>query len=181
MDHRDFLKVLNDAAENNASLEVRFACLAASAFSADEFDLHARALGVQSLCDRLRVPSACRDLAMLTVRVALEIESVDPTNPEALFEFVERADGFRQPLRFAKLIETLGFLGVVSRRMDSAGRGLNAIRLAYQIASSVDAKSVARAASLAGLSGLAVGQAIRLARIESIAAFAGSGRTSDVH
>jgi len=181
LDHLEFLELLSNAAQNNASLEVRFACLAASAYPANEFGPHERALGVQILCDRLRVPSACRDLAMLAVRVGADLESLEPTNSEALCDFIESVDGFRQPQRFGRLTEVLGLLSTVSPRLDNAGRAMNAVRLAYLAASRLDAKSVARAASLAGLSGPAVGQAIRRARIELIAAVVDSRLTDDRH
>lgn len=170
LDHHDFLKVLSNAAKINASLEVRFACLAACAVSATELELDAQLDVVHRLCDRLRVPSCCRDLAILTVRVVSALESIDPMCPEALCDVIEKADAFRQPKRFAQLMKAAGCLCVASSRNARTQQALAALQLAQQAASSVDAKSVAKLASSSGQVGVAVGQAIRQARVESIAA-----------
>ena len=65
---------------------------------------------VESLCERLRVPSEHRELALLTARLEQDLaRRVDPatSEPEPLLSLLEQADAFRRPERFARWLEVL--------------------------------------------------------------------------
>ena len=65
---------------------------------------------VESLCDRLRVPGAYRELAVLAARLhskLCERDGIDALDAEALLELLEQADAFRRPERFSQWLELL--------------------------------------------------------------------------
>ena len=60
---------------------------------------------VEALCERLKVPSEVRELALLACRTRVAIRASRIATPEALLELLKRADAFRRPERFAQLLE----------------------------------------------------------------------------
>lgn len=56
------------------------------------------------LCDRLRVPSECRDLARLVARYHGDIHRAAELRPETMVKMIEQADGLRRPERFAQML-----------------------------------------------------------------------------
>jgi tRNA nucleotidyltransferase (CCA-adding enzyme) len=94
------LRALQTAAESDASVPVRWAALLAGLSPGE----------VETLCERLRVPSEHRELALLTARLEEDAaRRVDPTTsePEQLLSLLEQADAFRRPERFARWLEVL--------------------------------------------------------------------------
>ena len=81
-------------AESGAALEVRFAVLARSL----------QPLAVEALCARLRVPAACRDLALLAARHANTILDAADLDADALLELFDVTDAWRRPERFGLLV-----------------------------------------------------------------------------
>ena len=98
------------------------------------------------LCERLRVPADCRDLALLVARYHGDIHKIDQLRPTTIVKLMERCDVFRRPERFEELLAACeadyrGRLGF--ERLDYApfGRWLAAMRAAR----AVDAGAVAAA------------------------------------
>ncbi len=88
------LRSLDAAAQAGATLEVRFAVLARLLDP----------LAVAALADRLRAPSACRDLALLAARHANLIADAAELDAEDLLELLNAVDVWRRPGRFAGLM-----------------------------------------------------------------------------
>jgi tRNA nucleotidyltransferase (CCA-adding enzyme) len=59
---------------------------------------------IKSLCDRLRVPSAYRDLAILVARYHGIVHRAFELRPGTIVEFLEKSDAFRRPARFADVL-----------------------------------------------------------------------------
>jgi tRNA nucleotidyltransferase (CCA-adding enzyme) len=59
---------------------------------------------IEQLSDRLKVPSAFRELAILTARHHGTIRRVDKLAPGAMLELLEITDAFRRPERFLELL-----------------------------------------------------------------------------
>jgi tRNA nucleotidyltransferase (CCA-adding enzyme) len=93
---------------------------------------------VEALCERLKVPSDVRELALLACRNRVALRASRLATPEALLELLKRADALRRPGRFAELLE-------VARRdvpvVDTAR-----LERAYTAAAAVDAGAIAAAA-----------------------------------
>jgi tRNA nucleotidyltransferase (CCA-adding enzyme) len=136
---------LDATAAAGLPLEARWACLAAGAEALDH------------LCERLRVPVACRELALAWQR---ERSGGGDATPAAALDLLERNDAFRRPARFATLLALMAL-----RDAPRAAR----LKRALERASAVDAAATAQAALAAGATGTAVGAAIREARLRALA------------
>ena len=103
---------LATAAARGAATPVRWAAMLAG-LSVDQ---------VEALCERLRVPNAYRELAVLAARLETKLREAASSDgndgdrasspapaprPETLLELLELADAFRRPERFAQWLELL--------------------------------------------------------------------------
>jgi len=94
---------------------------------------------VEALCERLRVPSEVRELALLACS---NRERLRAANPQELLELLKRTDAFRRPERFAELLRVAK---LSDAKIDTAR-----IERALRAAAAVDAGAIAaRAASQA--------------------------------
>ncbi len=59
---------------------------------------------VEALCDRLRIPNAYRELAVLVSRYHLDAHRVTELRDSTLLELLERLDAFRRPERFEQWV-----------------------------------------------------------------------------
>ena len=108
------LLVLDAAAQAGFSLSVRFSALMHDVGKGltppESLPNHpghelAGVEPVRQLCQRLRVPVECRDLALLTVRYHGEIHRADRLSYDELVSLLERVDAFRRPQRFELLLQ----------------------------------------------------------------------------
>ena len=98
------------------------------------------------LCDRLRVPSECRDLALLVAMFHGDIHRAAELKPATMVKVIERCDGLRRPERFVGMLSACecdyrGRLGFAERPYPQAAlwrRALTAVR-------AIDAGAIARA------------------------------------
>jgi tRNA nucleotidyltransferase (CCA-adding enzyme) len=147
--------VTDYAAARGYALTVRFAALThdlgKATTPADVLPRHIGHEGrsvdlLKPLCDRLRVPNECRDLAVLVAREHGNIHRVMETKAAGLVRLFERSDALRKPARFAEALQACeadarGRLGFETRDYPQADR----LRDALVAARSVDAGAVAKA------------------------------------
>jgi tRNA nucleotidyltransferase (CCA-adding enzyme) len=98
------------------------------------------------LCERLRVPAECRDLALLVARFHGDIYKIGELRPKTVVTILERCDVFRRPERFEELLgaceaDYRGRLGFEARGFPQS----QSWRHAAAAARAVDAGAVARA------------------------------------
>ena len=120
---------------------------------------------VEKLCERLRVPAECRDLAVLATRFHTHVHRGLELRPSTILDLLERCDAFRRPARFAELLEACecdarGRLGLGERPYPQRAR----IEAGLAAASG----AALTAAEREGLSGTAIGERLRQRRLESI-------------
>ena len=60
---------------------------------------------VQGICDRLRVPGDCRDLARMTAQWHGDVHAALQLKPEKLLAVMDATDALRRPARFGDFIE----------------------------------------------------------------------------
>ncbi|HRP30228.1 MAG TPA: multifunctional CCA addition/repair protein, partial [Burkholderiaceae bacterium] len=105
--------VLDAAARLAAPLAVRFACLChdlgKGTTPADEWPRHVgheqRSVRLtHALCERWRVPTACRELAVVVAREHGNIHRSGEFGAAALVRLLERCDAFRKPARFDEIL-----------------------------------------------------------------------------
>ncbi|ALN89492.1 multifunctional CCA addition/repair protein [Lysobacter gummosus] len=117
------------------------------------------------LCARLKVPTDHRLLAEAACREHLNVHRLDEMRPRSVYELIARCDGFRNPKRIEQM--------TVVCEADKRGRlGLedNDYPQGASLRAALHAALKVRASDLKpGLSGPAVGEAMRRARIEAIA------------
>jgi tRNA nucleotidyltransferase (CCA-adding enzyme) len=171
--------VLEVAARLDTPLEVRFACLAhdlgKGLTPAAEWPRHhgheARSVRLlEDMAERLRVPMACREVAVIVAREHGNVHRSDGLNAAALLRLLERCDALRRPDRFAQALlacecDMRGRLGHEDDPYPQRQRLLAALRTVQQ----VDAAVVVADALERGLEGPAIGAAVRKAREQALA------------
>ena len=120
---------------------------------------------LRALCERLKVPTAHRQLAEAACREHLNIHRFDQLRASTVHDLIARCDGFRRPERIDPLAtvceaDARGRTGLEEREYPQA----DALRAAQAAACAVKSGDVAE-----GLRGPAIGEALRRARIQAIA------------
>jgi tRNA nucleotidyltransferase (CCA-adding enzyme) len=122
---------------------------------------------IDAVCDRLRVPNDCRELARLTSRFHTHVHTVTQLRPSTVLQTLEQCDALRRPARFAELLAACEF--------DARGRKGLEQRDYSQATLFAGALSAAQQASLtpeemAGLDGALIGERLRRRRLSAIEA-----------
>jgi tRNA nucleotidyltransferase (CCA-adding enzyme) len=173
------MMVLDMAAQLQASLPVRYACLGhdlgKGSTPADVLPRHTgheqRSVElVRRVGERLRVPVACRELAEVVAREHGNVHRSDTLDAAAVMRLLDRCDALRRPQRFAELLlacecDARGRLGA----QETVYRPRQRLAQALQRALGVDAAAVVAQAAAAGLSGPALGAALHAARRRAVA------------
>lgn len=139
--------VVDYAAQQDYSLAIRFAALmhdlGKGSSDPEKWPSHhgheQRGVAlVEAVCQRLKVPGECRDLAIMTARDHGNVGRAMEMRPATLLELFERNDAFRKPQRFFDMLK--------AAECDCFGRaGLPDIRFpqpAYLIAALAAAQAV---------------------------------------
>ena len=171
--------VLDETARVHAPLEVRFAALChdlGKGTTAKE--LLPRHIGheqrsvtlLRKLCERLRVPVPCRELAEVVAREHGHLHGAMSFGAEALLRLLIRCDAIRRPERFALALQACecdarGRLGLQQRDYPQSAH----LQTMLNAALSVDTANMSALAMQQGLSGMEVGQRIEQARVKAIA------------
>ncbi len=174
------MMVLDMAAQLNAPLTVRFACLChdlgKGVTPADVLPRHigheaASARLLKGVCERWRVPTACAELADVVAREHGNIHRSGSLNPAATVRLLERCDAFRKPARFAEALlacecDARGRLGLHNTPYPQRPHLLAALTAAQAVAT----QPIAEAAHAAGRAGPEIGALIHAARIHAVTA-----------
>ena len=173
------MMVLDRAAELQAPLPVRWACLThdlgKGTTPADILPRHIGHEGrsvhlLKPLQQRLRIPGDCAELALVVAAEHGNIHRSNDFSPAAIVRLLERCDAFRKPARFAELL--------LACQCDAQGRlGLQgnpypqrATLLAHlEAARAVDTAEVAAQAARLGKKGAEIGAEVHEARIRAVA------------
>jgi tRNA nucleotidyltransferase (CCA-adding enzyme) len=148
------MMVVDHAAAQGYALAVRFAALTHDLGKATTpEDVLPRHIGhegrsvdlLKPLCERLRVPNECRDLALLVAREHGNIHRVMETGAAGVVRLLERCDAIRKPGRFAEALQACesdarGRLGFEALGYPQAER----LRVALVAARAVDAGAIAK-------------------------------------
>jgi len=168
------MMVLDYAAMRGYALPVRFAALThdlgKGTTPAEILPRHIGHEGrsvelLKPLCERLRVPNDCRDLAILVAREHGNLHRVMEFGAAALVKLFERCDAMRKPARFAEALQACesdarGRLGLEKQPYPQAER----LRIALVAARAVDAGAVAGQAPSPGQ----IKEWVHRARVEAV-------------
>jgi tRNA nucleotidyltransferase (CCA-adding enzyme) len=172
------MMVLDMSSRLAAPLPVRFACLThdlgKGTTPPDVLPRHTgheqrSAKLLKEVCDRLRVPNECRELADVVAREHGNIHRSGDLGAAAIVRLLERCDAFRKPQRFEQVLlacecDARGRKGLEERPYAPRPRLLAALNAAR----AVDTATVAAQARDQGLSGDAIGARIQHARVQVV-------------
>jgi tRNA nucleotidyltransferase (CCA-adding enzyme) len=121
---------------------------------------------VDQMCDRLRIPNAYRELAVLVARYHLNAHRATELREATLLDMLEHVDAFRRPERFEQFVlaceaDARGRKGLEDRDYPQA----DFLRRARSAAAEVSLGPAARE----GLDGLQIAQRLRQLRVEALA------------
>ena len=168
--------VIDWAARQDKSLPVRFAALThdlgKGATPPEKWPAHVghEAAGtelVRGLCERIRAPADCRDLAVAVAREHGNVHRAPELRPGTVVELLERVDAFRRPERFEDFLgacesDFRGRPGYEEKPFPAADH----LRQALRAARAIDAGAVARRVDPARIR-----EAVFQARAEAVAAW----------
>ena len=174
------MMVLDLAARLDAPLAVRFACLMHDlGKGTTPADILPRHIGHELrsaklskiVCERLRVPVDCRELADVVAMEHGNIHRSSEFGAAALVRLLERCDAFRKPQRFADVLlacecDARGRLGLEDSAYPQRQRLLEVLKAAQSVVTSV----IAAAAIAEGLDGKKIGERVHAARVTAVAA-----------
>ena len=174
------MMVLDMAARLGASLEVRYACLCHDLGKGttppevlpQHIGHEQRSVDLsRKVGARFKVGTSCREFAELVAREHGNVHRSAGFAAAALLRLLERCDALRRPERFAEMLlacecDARGRLGLEDAPYPPRARLLDVLA----IAQAVDASAIAADLSARGVSGPAIGDAIRSARLEALEA-----------
>ena len=172
------MMVLDMGARLQAPLPVRFACLMHDlGKGTTPQDILPKHIGheersvelLQAVCERLRVPTECRELADVVAREHGNIHRSDEFRAASLVRLLERCDAFRKPQRFEMVLlacecDARGRGGLQERPYPQRDRLLAALAAAQSVATA----SIAAEAQAMDLSGPRIGEMIHEARVRAV-------------
>jgi tRNA nucleotidyltransferase (CCA-adding enzyme) len=177
------MMVLDQAEQLSEDIEVRFAALthdlgkgntpSSQLPSHPGHELRGCKL-IRNVAERLPVPKACRDLALLTAEFHTHCHRAFELRTKTILKVLEKADAFRRPERFEQFLlaceaDARGRTGLEKRRYGQAGY----FRGALAAASAVDAAAIAKTTV-----DKKIPSAIRRARKAAIATFKAQNQDS---
>jgi tRNA nucleotidyltransferase (CCA-adding enzyme) len=124
---------------------------------------------LKKVCERLRAPTDCRELADVVAREHGNIHRSSDLNAAALVRLLERCDAFRKPQRFGEVL--------LACECDARGRGglgespypqRPHLWAALMAAQGVATNLIAEEAMAAGIQGKAIGELIHQARVNAL-------------
>jgi tRNA nucleotidyltransferase (CCA-adding enzyme) len=157
----DVMPVVDLAAQRQAPLAVRFACLVHSLQKPQ----------TEAACARLRVPVECKDLAEVVAREQGSIQDSAGLSADALVLLLERCDAFRKPARLTDILLACACIAKAhASPSDTPYLQASRLQQALELAQSIATNLVAAQAQSTGASGPEIGEYIRQARIRAVAA-----------
>ena len=153
------MQVIDCAARAGLELPTRFACLThdlgKGVTPSGKWPAHHghEELGVklvEQVCKRLRVPTDCRDLAVMTAREHGNVGRALQLRPNTIVKLLERCDAFRKPARFSQMLlatecDSRGRIGASASYADTPFPQGAHLEAAMAAARAVNAGDIARA------------------------------------
>jgi tRNA nucleotidyltransferase (CCA-adding enzyme) len=173
-------RVIDLAAQMNTPLPVRYAAMMQGIgqrpISSDNAPISSNPTrskldSLRAVCARLRVPTECRDLALLVALEGAHMQRACLLDAAATVHLLERCDALRKPERFSQALQVCEVQAYALEKLEGGQRPVylqtTHLQTALAAARAVDAGAIA--ASYAGQS-QAIKHAIQAARIQSVQA-----------
>jgi tRNA nucleotidyltransferase (CCA-adding enzyme) len=155
------LQVIDCAARAGLELPTRFACLMhdlgkgvtpSATWPAHHGHEQLGVKLVEQVCKRLKVPTECRDLAVMTAREHGNVGRALQLRPNTIVKLLERCDAFRKPARFSQMLlatecDSRGRIGPTASYSDAPFPQLAHLEAAMAAARGVNAGEIAQASA----------------------------------
>ncbi|MEO5932677.1 MAG: multifunctional CCA addition/repair protein [Duganella sp.] len=155
------LQVIDCAARAGLELPARFACLMhdlgkgvtpSATWPAHHGHEELGVKLVEQVCKRLKVPTECRDLAVMTAREHGNVGRALQLRPNTIVKLLERCDAFRKPTRFSQMLlatecDSRGRVGPSASYLDAPFPQLAHLEAAMAAARAVNAGEIAQASA----------------------------------
>lgn len=155
------LQVIDCAARAGLELPTRFACLMhdlgkgvtpPATWPAHHGHEELGVKLVEQVCKRLKVPTECRDLAVMTAREHGNVGRALQLRPNTIVKLLERCDAFRKPARFSQMLlatecDSRGRIGPTASYLDAPFPQLPHLEAAMAAARGVNAGEIAQASA----------------------------------
>lgn len=166
--------VLDDAAQHEYALEVRFAALTHDlGKGTTPKDILPRHIGheqrsvdlLREMSTRLRVPGECRDLGLLVARFHGDVHRAQELRAETIVRLFQSCDAWRRPQRFAQLLQACASdaRGRTGHEQDVYPQAEYLLHL-LQVAQAVDAGEIAEQCADKNL----IAERVKAARINAV-------------
>jgi tRNA nucleotidyltransferase (CCA-adding enzyme) len=128
------------------------------------------ATDAESLCNALKAPSHCKELALLVLQLSQALQHLRALNAKETLEWIESLDGLRRPTR---LRQALAACSIAARCAghEKLSVSLTSFALAFDHTLRLDTKHLSALALQKGLQGTAVGEFLHQSRLEALAHF----------
>jgi tRNA nucleotidyltransferase (CCA-adding enzyme) len=159
---QDFFKSLNAAAQRSCSLEIRFAlCLYPYSIK------HLSTTQAQGLCESLKAPASCKELALLVLQLAQTLQKTETLNAQNTLSFLEALDGFRRPQRLQEGFEACA-IAAKNMHDDCSSEHLLFLKKSLECALALNLQELSASALSLGLKGTEIGQFIHDERLRAL-------------
>jgi tRNA nucleotidyltransferase (CCA-adding enzyme) len=128
------------------------------------------ATDAESLCNALKAPSHCKELALLVLQLSQALQHLRALNAKETLEWIESLDGLRRPTR---LRQALAACSIAARCAghEKLNVSLTSFAVAFDHTLRLDTKHLSALALQKGLQGTAVGEFLHQSRLEALAHF----------
>jgi len=147
--------VIDRAAAAGTDLPVRFAALT----------LALDVPQVEQASKRLKVPTECRDLAVMAARDHASVEKALDLDAATLVSLFERCDGFRKPARFAQMVAAVECAGACGGAGAAPSPQRELLAKALDAARAVNAGEIAQGSAGAPQQ---IPELVRAARVQAV-------------
>jgi tRNA nucleotidyltransferase (CCA-adding enzyme) len=167
-----FFQSLDESAQTSCSQEIRFA-LCFYPYSSSSSPLFLSLAQAQAMCDALKVPTDCKDMAMLMLQLTQKTFSMGTLNASNSLALIESLDGFR---RAERLQGALHAALMASKFAEQAQlqQTLKVLTQALACTLSLNIKQLTAEALEQGRQGVEIGQLIHQARLGALVQLLGA-------
>lgn len=163
-------RALDASAELAYALPVRVALLFDFTNGCKDADqVRAPSEQINAICERLRVPAVCRELALLNSEQKNSIHALGQPTPSGhdVFDLFKRSDAFRKPERFCELLQAV-YCDALAYGDPLCNAYQQKIELEKMLKAllKLDGKAITAQALAQGKKGPEIGQALDLARCQ---------------
>jgi tRNA nucleotidyltransferase (CCA-adding enzyme) len=167
-----FFQSLDASAKTSCSQEIRFA-LCFYPYASSSPPVAMSLAQAQSMCDALKVPTDCKDMALLMLQLTQKTFSMGTLNASNLLALIESLDGFRRAERLQCALNA-ALIASTSAAQAQCQQTLQVLTKALACTLTLNIKQLTAEALEQGRQGVEIGQLIHQARLDELVQLLGA-------